>query len=108
MKYAIGVDIGTSGTKSVMFDETGRVMASASAEYPLWQEKNGYAEQEPADWYNASVKTIKKIIEDSGVDASDITGVGFWVIPVGTPPHFLKRFQISTEYFAVCSSFRRR
>ena len=46
MKYAIGVDIGTSGTKSVMFDETGRVMASASAEYPLWQEKNGYAEQE--------------------------------------------------------------
>ena len=76
MKYAIGVDIGTSGTKSVMFDETGRVMASASAEYPLWQEKNGYAEQEPADWYNASVKTIKKIIEDSGVDASDITGVG--------------------------------
>lgn len=76
MKYAIGVDIGTSGTKSVLFDETGRVMASASAEYPLWQEKNGYAEQEPADWYNASVKTIKRIIEDSGVDASDIAGVG--------------------------------
>ncbi|MBR6836921.1 MAG: xylulokinase, partial [Oscillospiraceae bacterium] len=76
MKYAIGVDIGTSGTKSVLFDETGKVMASASAEYPLYQEKNGYAEQEPTDWYNAAADTIKKIIADSGVDASDIAGVG--------------------------------
>ena len=62
MKYAIGVDIGTSGTKSVLFDETGKVMASATVEYPLYQEKNGYAEQEPTDWYNAAADTIKKII----------------------------------------------
>lgn len=76
MKYAIGVDIGTSGTKSVLFDETGRVMASATVEYPLYQEKNGYAEQNPADWYNASIETIKKIISESDVSADDITGVG--------------------------------
>ncbi len=76
MKYAIGVDIGTSGTKSVLFDETGRVMASATVEYPLYQEKNGYAEQDPADWYNASIETIKKIISESDVLADDITGVG--------------------------------
>lgn len=76
MKYAIGVDIGTSGTKSVLFDETGKVMASASAEYPLYQEKNGYAEQEPSDWYNASISTIKKIISESGVLADDIVGIG--------------------------------
>ncbi|MDD6826970.1 MAG: xylulokinase [Oscillospiraceae bacterium] len=76
MKYAIGVDIGTSGTKSVLFDETGRVMASATVEYPLYQEKNGYAEQDPADWYNASIETIKKIISESDVSADDITGVG--------------------------------
>ncbi|MCQ2464059.1 MAG: xylulokinase [Oscillospiraceae bacterium] len=76
MKYAIGVDIGTSGTKSVLFDETGKVMASATVEYPLYQEKNGYAEQEPADWYNAAVDTIKKIVSESGVNADDIAGVG--------------------------------
>lgn len=76
MKYAIGVDIGTSGTKSVLFDEQGTVIASASQEYPLYQEKNGYAEQEPSDWYNASVNTIKKIISESGVSADDICGVG--------------------------------
>ena len=76
MKYAIGVDIGTSGTKSVLFDEKGTVIASASQEYPLYQEKNGYAEQEPSDWYNASINTIKKIISESGVSADDICGVG--------------------------------
>ncbi len=76
MKYAIGVDIGTSGTKSVMFDEKGNVIASAAIEYPLYQEKNGYAEQEPSDWYNASVNTIKKIVSDSKVDPADITGIG--------------------------------
>ena len=34
--------------------------------------------------------------------------MGFWVAPVGTPPHFLNRFQISALYAAVCSSFSRR
>lgn len=76
MKYAIGVDIGTSGTKSVLFDETGKVMASATVEYPLYQEKNGYAEQEPADWNNAAVETIRKIVSESGVNADDIAGIG--------------------------------
>ena len=35
MKYAIGVDIGTSGTKTVLFDETGTVIASATVDYPM-------------------------------------------------------------------------
>ncbi len=76
MKYAIGVDIGTSGTKSVLFDEKGNVISSATVEYPLYQPKNGYAEQKPEDWYNAAVSTIKTITDESGVDASDIVGVG--------------------------------
>ena len=34
-RYLIGVDIGTSGTKSIIADETGRVVASCTEEYPL-------------------------------------------------------------------------
>ena len=45
MAYIIGVDCGTSGTKTVLFDENGKVIASATAEYPMYQPKNGYAEQ---------------------------------------------------------------
>ena len=67
MRYVIGVDLGTSGRKTVLFDEKGTVIASMTIEYPMYQPKNGYAEQDPADWYNAAVNTIKGVIAKSGV-----------------------------------------
>ncbi len=76
MSYVIGVDLGTSGTKTVLFDEKGTVIASMTIEYPMYQPKNGYAEQDPADWYNAAVNTIKCVIEKSGVSKDDIVGIG--------------------------------
>ena len=57
MSYLIGIDVGTSGTKTVLFDETGEARASATMEYPLYQPKNGWAEQDPHDWWNAVCKT---------------------------------------------------
>ncbi|MBQ8905029.1 MAG: xylulokinase [Ruminococcus sp.] len=76
MPYVIGIDIGTSGTKTVLFDEKGTTIASATVEYPLYQPKNGYAEQNPEDWYNASVSTIRTVLEKSGVDKNDVKGIG--------------------------------
>lgn len=76
MRYLIGVDIGTSATKTVLFDEECRVVESASQEYPLYQPQNGWAEQEPLDWYCAVVATIKQVIKKSGVAAADIKGIG--------------------------------
>ena len=43
MAYYIGIDIGTSGTKTVLFTALGETVASASVEYPLYQPQNGYA-----------------------------------------------------------------
>ena len=76
MSYIIGVDCGTSGTKTVLFDETGRVIASRTAEYPMYQPKNGYAEQDPEDWKNAMLCTIKAVVSESGVKKEDIKGIG--------------------------------
>lgn len=45
--YLIGIDIGTSGTKTVLFDQNCRPIASAVREYPLYQPHNGWAEQDP-------------------------------------------------------------
>ena len=47
MAYLIGIDLGTSGTKTVLFDQEGHVVASATVEYPMYQEHNGWAEQGP-------------------------------------------------------------
>lgn len=76
MAYVIGVDCGTSGTKTVLFDEAGKVIASQTIEYPMYQPKNGYAEQEPADWANAMIDTIKAVLAKSGVSKNDVIGVG--------------------------------
>lgn len=76
MAYIIGVDIGTSGTKTVLFDEGGKVIASKTIEYPMYQPKNGYAEQDPHDWANAAINTIKAVMAISGVNKDDVKGIG--------------------------------
>ena len=76
MKYLIGIDVGTSGTKTVLFDETGDVLASSTVEYQMYQPQNGWAEQDPADWWNASVSTIKDVISQSGINPAGISGIG--------------------------------
>lgn len=72
----IGIDLGTSGTKTVLFDEAGTVLASHTAEYPLSQPKNGWAEQDPHDWWRAVQETVQAVLTKSGVDPADIQGVG--------------------------------
>ncbi len=76
MAYILGVDIGTSGTKTVLFSEDGKAVASATYEYPLYTPQNGYAEQDPLDWWNASVNGIRDVIAESEVNAEDIKGIG--------------------------------
>ncbi len=76
LRYVIGVDIGTSGTKTILFDETGDVIASATVEYPLYHPHNGYAEQDPTDWWDATVRTIQSVMAQSGVPADSVKGVG--------------------------------
>ncbi len=76
MNYLIGIDVGTSATKTVLFDEAGQVMSSASEEYPMYQPYNGWAEQKPEDWRDAVLHTISRVIEKSGVSKEDIKGIG--------------------------------
>ena len=76
MKYLLGIDVGTSGTKTALFDTKGTVIASSTFEYPMSQPQNGWAEQNPEDWWQASVDGIKSVIEKSGVSGTDIAGIG--------------------------------
>ena len=76
MKYLLGIDLGTSGTKTVLFDQAGAAVASATVEYPLLQPKNGWAEQRPEDWWNAAVSTIRTVLEKSGVNRADVVSLG--------------------------------
>jgi len=76
LNYLLGIDIGTSSTKTVLFDEKGEITTSATDVYPLYQPRNGWAEQDADDWWNAAVTTIKEVLAKSKVNPKDIKGIG--------------------------------
>ena len=76
MNYLIGIDIGTSGTKTVLFDERGTLISDALIEYPMYQPHNGWAEQLPSDWWQAVAGTLKQVMGKSGINPSQISGIG--------------------------------
>ena len=50
----IGIDVGTSGCKTIVIDDAGRVLARHLVEYPLSTPEPGWAEQDPDLWWQAA------------------------------------------------------
>jgi len=73
--YLIGCDIGTQGTKSVMVDESGRVLVEAQREYDVIKPGSNWAEQWPDVWARAAFETIWEVVEKSGVAKEEIAAL---------------------------------
>jgi len=73
--YLIGTDIGTFGTKSVLVDAEGRILAESFVETDIISPKPLWAEQWPQVWLDAVCKTIRSVISQSKVDPSEIGGL---------------------------------
>ena len=77
MNY-LGIDVGTGGTRALIMDKQGHVVASASAEHQHFASpRPGWAEQDPRDWWQACGAAVRKALQTSGVRAQDIGCVGF-------------------------------
>lgn len=74
----LGLDVGTGGTRVVLVDERGKVVASASEEHAPFQSPfPGWAEQDPEDWWRAAQKAIREVVSATPrlrVDAVGLTG----------------------------------
>jgi xylulokinase len=70
----LGVDIGTSGAKAVLVDPSGSVRAEATTEYPMAVPRSGWAEQNPEDWWKATVTSIRQVLVHAGGDS--VAGIG--------------------------------
>ena len=75
-KYVIGVDIGTSSTKTLLVAADGKIVAETTATYPLYSPKPGWNEQAPSDWWQATIKTVRAAMRQSGVKPTDVAGIG--------------------------------
>jgi xylulokinase len=74
----LGIDVGTGGTRAVVVDTNGSVVASSTAEHaPFASAQTGWAEQEPADWWRATVEAVRGVLSHDDISADEIACVGF-------------------------------
>ena len=76
MAILCGIDIGTSATKVLLCRPTGKVLATASVEYPVYTPKPGWSEQEPEDWWKATVRGVAAACKKAKIKPDRITGIG--------------------------------
>jgi len=73
--YLLGTDIGTQGTKTVMVNEKGEVIAEALREYDVIKPRPNWAEQWPDVWAKAVFETVKEVLEKTGVPRKEVAGI---------------------------------
>jgi len=73
----LGIDVGTGGTRALLIDSTGSILASCSTEHaPISSPQIGWAEQDPEDWWRAAKASIRGVIAQSGGNAGAIRSIG--------------------------------
>ncbi|EUJ30510.1 hypothetical protein PCORN_08417 [Listeria cornellensis FSL F6-0969] len=75
--FVMGVDIGTTSTKAVIFDVDGELVARESRGYPLLTDDSGMAEQEPRVILEAVVEAIRAVMETADLDAKALRAISF-------------------------------
>jgi len=76
VSVTLGIDIGTSGTKTIAINESGAILASASAEYPCEHPRPGWSEQDPQDWWRATASTVRGVMVKAHLKPEDVAAVG--------------------------------
>ncbi len=76
MAMLLGIDVGTSSTKALVIDDSGRVIQSASSPHTLEQPHPGWSAQDPRQWWAATVAATRDVIGRLGSRATGIAAVG--------------------------------
>lgn len=73
--YFLGIDAGTQGLRSGIFDVRGNVVALSTYSYPEYHPRPGWAEQDPADWWKAAQDTVRRCIFEGKVQPEEIAAI---------------------------------
>lgn len=72
----VGVDLGTTGCRSVVFDLTGKQISTAYLEYEIRMPEPGWAEQDPETWWGVAVQTLREAIARAALRPGDVAAIG--------------------------------
>ena len=85
-KYLLGIDVGTTGTKALLFRQDGILLGQAYRGYPMSNPRVGYSEQNAQDWWNAVVDTVRELCVPEAISANvaaiSLSLQGGTVVPV--------------------------
>ena len=84
--FVIAHDVGTSSVKTAIVSENGEIAAFAVTQYPIFHPHPGWAEQNPEDYWNASVANTRKVIAEGTVHPEEIIGIVFTTQAMGVIP----------------------
>jgi xylulokinase len=76
MAVFLGIDIGTSATKTLAIDERGTILAEASSSYQVYLPRPTWSEQNPDDWWTATVATVQEVMQRGQLNAADVKAIG--------------------------------
>ena len=77
MSYVMGIDVGTSGTRAIIVRPDGHVVGAATGDHqPMLMLKPGWAEQDPTDWWEATIKAVRAALEAASLKGEDIAAIG--------------------------------
>ena len=76
MSIYLGIDIGTSGTKTLAMNARGKILAQATAIYPCYHPRPMWSEQDPEDWWQATVKTVRAVVKKAKLKPADVRAIG--------------------------------
>ena len=74
--YLIGIDVGTTATKTIAVDQSGAIVATEVEGYPLYSERHGWSEQVPEDWWTAVKATVQRLMARHPEISGSLAGIG--------------------------------
>jgi len=74
--YFLGLDISTTGSKALLVDENGVVVATTSSPHTLQNPRPLWSEQDPNEWWSAASACIRSVLQQAGVSGESIRAVG--------------------------------
>ena len=94
-RYILAHDLGTTGNKATLFDDTGALVGSAFASYTTQYPRPNWAEQDPEDWWRAVSHSSQQLLQETKISATEIAAIGFsgqmmGCVPVDAHGHALR------------------
>ena len=72
MNYFMGIDVSTTGSKALLIDETGAVLAVASSPHTLSTPRPLWSEQNPEEWWQATLSSIREVLQKAAIPPAAI------------------------------------